>query len=863
MPLPFTSIFRALGRALLLPLLLLLAGGSASAQVTNGGFEASAPGVNPITGWTKVRWQNLNGLIIPPSGPFTGASIQRSNVGTAGTDLTDVVTAGDDVNTIAPYLLSRVRFNNQAVVVNYMGSGYNANSLYQTITLDSVNFPAEADGKHHIRFAYAPVLQSGGHVPKDQPYFYVGVTDTTNGSTLYDSVNYSAQAGITWHTTGTVFWTDWQVVDLALDPTYLNHSISLEFTAAGCDQSGHWGHLYVDGVAPTIQDLWITGSGPATVTAGNNITYTYTIRNDSSATTYNNVTLSLAVPTDNQAVPVATTFVSSTLPGGGLSDNLGTLAPGATATYSMTVNVPVSAAGKIIHGDYYVSATGYSALAGPAISTVISGPPTDLGTTVTASAGAYHQISYLVTVTNNGPAVATAAQASFTLPPFSTFVSASGPVGVLVTGAGPVLAQFGDMASGTSKTFTVVVSMPAGTPAGTLVTGTATASGAFTNTNAAGGVGSGSFTWPDPLAITANPTGGSYLNSTYGGPTVTLTVASSGGWGTPTYQWYRGPAGDTSNPVGTNSASYTVPTNVDGTFSYWARVSDAGTSVDSQAASVTVFSTHDITTATIGNGTITPGGVVAVTHGTNQTFNIAAGFCYYIRDVVVDGVSQGPFPPMTVYSYDYTFTNVTTTHTLTATFWINHYALTYLAGPNGSIVGPNPQSVDCGFDGAPVTALGTPGSTYTFWTWSDGSQINPRTDTNVLADLSVTATFATQEEEPNDNYAQATRVSGPGLCVGRVNPANALPRDSADYYRIVLPNGSTLTATLVPPANGLRYYFYIYNQMGKVMAQSATIRGVANTAVVKNTSGATLYYYVAVRTTSGSSATYYNLNLNW
>lgn len=844
---PAWNFFRTLVR-LLLPLLLLLAGGAAQAQIVNGGFED--PYVAPtINGWTKQIWQNRLGLIVPPSGPFTGASIQRSNLG-SGSDLTRIVTAGTDSHT-GLHPLSMVRFGNQAVVINENGDGYNANSLYQTITVNAGFL--DADGKYHVRFAYAPVLESGGHAPNEQPFFYVGVRDTTTNAILYDSVNYSAQPGITWYSSGGWYWTDWQVVDLALDASYLGHTLSLEFTAAGCMFSGHAGHLYVDGVAPTIQDLWISGSGPATVAAGGTITYTYVVRNDSSTTTYNNVTVTLTPPSDDQSPAHATTFSSSTLPGGWTTANIGSLAPGASATYTMTVNVPGAAAGTIIHGDYYVSADLYTALAGPAIKTVVTGPPTDLGSAVTPSVAGYHQIAYLVTTTNNGPNTATAAQTSFALPPGSTFVSASGGVGVLVTGSGPVVAQFGDLPNGASRTFTVVVSMPGGTAAGTLVTGTATASGAFTNTNAAGGVSTGTFTWLADLSITSHPASANYFRNT---PASALTVGTAGGWGGLTYTWYRGPSGDTSTPVG-NGATYTPPTNVDGTYYYWVRVCDAGTCVDSNAATIFVYYTHNITATAGPNGSINPSGVVAVVHGNNQTFTITADYCYHIADVLVDGVSQGPFGTTTTTT-SYTFNNVTTDHTISATFSINTYALSYAAGANGFLSGTLLQVVNCGSSGTAVLASGMPGSTYRFWQWSDGSTQNPRTDTNVTANLSVTAVFATIEEEPNDNFVTATPVSGPGLCVGRINPANGLTIDPSDYYRVILPQGATLTATLTPPP-GTRYYIYLYNQMGKIVAQGA------NRVTFRHPGIGAQYYYPVVRTVTYGAANpaWYQLNLTW
>jgi uncharacterized protein (TIGR02145 family)/prepilin-type N-terminal cleavage/methylation domain-containing protein len=68
------------------------------------------------------------------------------------------------------------------------------------------------------------------------------------------------------------------------------------------------------------------------------------------------------------------------------------------------------------------------------------------------------------------------------------------------------------------------------------------------------------------------------------------------------------------------------------------------------------------------------------------------------------------------------------------------FTLTYTAGSNGSITGTSPQTVASGGSGSAVTAVA--GSGYHFVNWSDASTANPRTDTNVLANVAVTANFA-------------------------------------------------------------------------------------------------------------------------
>jgi hypothetical protein len=66
--------------------------------------------------------------------------------------------------------------------------------------------------------------------------------------------------------------------------------------------------------------------------------------------------------------------------------------------------------------------------------------------------------------------------------------------------------------------------------------------------------------------------------------TVTLTVATSSAT-TVTYQWFRGTVGDTSNPVGTNSTSFTTPP-VTGSNTYWVRATNNCGSTNSAAALV-------------------------------------------------------------------------------------------------------------------------------------------------------------------------------------------------------------------------------------------------------------------------------------
>ena len=88
-----------------------------------------------------------------------------------------------------------------------------------------------------------------------------------------------------------------------------------------------------------------------------------------------------------------------------------------------------------------------------------------------------------------------------------------------------------------------------------------------------------------------------------------------------------------------------------------------------------------------------------------------------------------------------TDSNVSSNITVTAEFTRKTYTLTYNAGNHGSITGETPQTVNHGGDGTAVTAV--PDTNYRFSGWSDGVTTAARADTNVVANLSVTANFTT------------------------------------------------------------------------------------------------------------------------
>ena len=122
-------------------------------------------------------------------------------------------------------------------------------------------------------------------------------------------------------------------------------------------------------------------------------------------------------------------------------------------------------------------------------------------------------------------------------------------------------------------------------------------------------------------SITTQPSTMTIVN----GSTATFTV-SAGGTAPLAYQWYRGPVGTTTAPVGTNSSSFTSPL-LNASTSYWVRISNSVGNVNSSLANATVISAP---TAPTGFSLISGGGFTmgrtsgdADEHAPSVTVNIS------------------------------------------------------------------------------------------------------------------------------------------------------------------------------------------------------------------------------------------------
>ena len=116
---------------------------------------------------------------------------------------------------------------------------------------------------------------------------------------------------------------------------------------------------------------------------------------------------------------------------------------------------------------------------------------------------------------------------------------------------------------------------------------------------------------------------------------------------------------------GNSSVTADNLTDDGGFFSAGTQPTKAASTPSRDGTGVVTFSkTYDIVASAVGSGTIFPSGTTHVTEGGSQTYTMTANTGYEIADVVVDGVSKGAVKT-------YTFSNVTESHTISASFRAN------------------------------------------------------------------------------------------------------------------------------------------------------------------------------------------------
>jgi uncharacterized repeat protein (TIGR01451 family) len=445
------------------------------AVVTTGGGTWTCPNSAP------VRCTNPS---VPPGSTGTITAIYNVTAGTAaGTIITDTDTGATTSRDTNPS-------DNSATVNIAVASGAQAD-----LSVTNAGSPNPVSAGNNI--TYTQSVTNNGPATANAPVFTetlpantslvvltppagwtcVGLTctdsttmaaNTTANFTFVVKVNTNVAPGTT------ITQTD-SVSSTTQDPNGGNNSATVNIQVAGS------------------ADLSVTNTAsPVPVQAGNNITYTQVVTNNGPSTA-TSVTLT-------DALPANTTAVSLTGPGG-WTCTLATfictnpsLAPGAPATITFVVTVNAgTAAGTAVNETVNVS----SAITDPnlanntatAADVVALATQADLITTNSpspSSVAAGSNVTYTQTVTNNGPAVATAGMTiTQTTPPNTNFQSMTPPAGWTcgtqppVGGTGTITCtDSGTLAVNGTASFTLVLQVNAGTPSGTNITDTVTATAA-------------------------------------------------------------------------------------------------------------------------------------------------------------------------------------------------------------------------------------------------------------------------------------------------------------------------------------------------------------------------------------------------
>jgi hypothetical protein len=197
--------------------------------------------------------------------------------------------------------------------------------------------------------------------------------------------------------------------------------------------------------------------------------------------------------------------------------------------------------------------------------------------------------------------------------------------------------------------------------------------------------------------------------------------------------------------------------------------------------------TYIITASVDSNGSITPNGDVKVIKGSNQTFFITADNGYRIEDVLVDGTSVGAVNR-------YTFSYVTTDHTISVSFAQLTHNITASAGPNGSITPDGSVTVA---EGSDQTFTITADTDYEIQdvlvNGTSVGAVSSYTFTSVKADHTISASFV----------SDSTNVSAPSNMTQQTSSIKIFPNPTNGEINIIGIEGKA--------------YVRIYDILGKAL----------------------------------------------
>ena len=443
------------------------------AVVTTGGGTWTCPNTAPIS---------CTNPSVPPGSTGTITAVYKVNAGTAaGTIIADTVTVSSATNETNPS-------NNTATVNIAVTSGTQAD-----LSATNAGSPNPVTAGSNI--TYTQTVTNSGPATAAAPKL---VETLPTGTT---AVSLTGPAGWTC-TLATLTCTDGSTMAANTTTTAFTFVVSVPSTVASgtaltetdtvssttSDSNSGNNASSVTTYVSTSADLSVTDTpAPVPVRAGNNITYTQVVTNAGPSTA---TSVSLT-----ETLPANTTVVSLTGPAG-WTCTVATrtctdpsLAPG-TATISYVVTVTAgTAAGTAISETANVTSSitdpntaNNTATANDVVATLAEADlvVTDVAAPTSVSAGS--NVTYTQTVKNLGPATATGLSFTQVTPPNTNFQSITPPAGwtcgtvPAVGGTGTITCtDGGTLAVNSTASFTLVLQVNSGTPSGTNITDTDTA----------------------------------------------------------------------------------------------------------------------------------------------------------------------------------------------------------------------------------------------------------------------------------------------------------------------------------------------------------------------------------------------------
>jgi hypothetical protein len=173
----------------------------------------------------------------------------------------------------------------------------------------------------------------------------------------------------------------------------------------------------------------------------------------------------------------------------------------------------------------------------------------------------------------------------------------------------------------------------------------------------------------------------------------------------------------------------------------------------------TISAAFSIRTCTItptagANGSLSPAAATTVPYGASQAVTITPAPGYHVSDVLVDGVSAGPVA-------SYTFSNIGSDHSISASFAINTYTIMTTARGAGAITPAGPVTANHG--GNAVFSISADAGNVITDVLVDGAsmgRMSSLTLTNITANHTIEAVIAANLSCPDPGIPCVERVDG-------------------------------------------------------------------------------------------------------